>query len=186
MISNLRDCRVTVMGLGSFGGGIGVVRYLRAQGARVTVTDLKPGTDLSDSLAKLGDCPEVTFHLGSHREQDFREADLVVASPAIPLDNRYLQVAREAGVPISSEMNLFWERNRGQTICVTGSNGKSTTTALLHSLLTSAGVPAVQSGVPEGSTDARPAPRTVWLGGNIGHSLLPEVERIAPDDWVVL
>ena len=61
---------------------------------------------------------------------DFRDTDLVVASPAIPKESKYLQLARDAGVRVTSEMNLFWERNRGRTVCVTGSNGKSTTATL--------------------------------------------------------
>lgn len=174
MRTDFRGQRVTVMGLGSFGGGVGAVRYLSAQGAHVTVTDLKSADDLHDSLAQISKCPNVTLHLGEHPEADFRDCDLLVVSPAVPADSRYVQLAREAGVPITSEMNLFWERNRGKTICVTGSNGKSTTAALVHSLLTA---------MPFGDTAAR---RGCWLGGNIGRSLLPHVDEIDPNDYVVL
>ncbi len=167
MSTDFRGKRVTVMGLGSFGGGIGAVRFLARQGARVTVTDLKPAGELSAALAQIADCPGVEQHLGEHRDADFRETDLVVASPAIPKESKYLQLARDAGVQVSSEMNLFWERNRGRTICVTGSNGKSTTAAIIHALL-SAGT------------------QTAWLGGNIGKSLLPVADEIQPADWVVL
>lgn len=212
MIADFRGKRVTVMGLGSFGGGIGVVQYLVAQGAQVTVTDLKPSDELAAALSAIGESPNIVRRLGGHDTRDFRKADLVVASPAVPRDNRYLEEARAAGVPITSEMNLFWERNPGRTICVTGSNGKSTTTALIYALLTVAGgashlnAPPLQisgtaspeSGVPlspDSSTKgtgvlqiSAPAVGTsrVWLGGNIGKSLLPVVEQIQPDDWVVL
>jgi UDP-N-acetylmuramoylalanine--D-glutamate ligase len=167
MPTDFRGKRVTVMGLGSFGGGIGAVRFLAGQGAHVTVTDLKPAHELSAALAKIEDCPGVEQHLGEHREPDFRDADLVVASPAVPKDNKYLQLARDTGICVTSEMNLFWERNRGRTVCVTGSNGKSTTAAMIHALL-SAGL------------------SKAWLGGNIGGSLLPDVDQIQPADWVVL
>jgi UDP-N-acetylmuramoylalanine--D-glutamate ligase len=167
MSTDFRGQRVTVMGLGSFGGGIGAVRFLAGQGARVTVTDLKPAGELSAALAQIADCPAVVQHLGEHRDADFRETDLVVVSPAVPKDSKYLQLARDAGIRVTSEMNLFWERNRGRTICVTGSNGKSTTAALIHALL-SAGT------------------NKTWLGGNIGKSLLPNANEIQPADWVVL
>ena len=116
MTGEFRDKRITVMGLGSFGGGIGAVQFFLAEGAAVTVTDLKPAGELAASLAAIGDSSRVTLHLGGHREADFRNAELVVASPAVPADSRYLKTARDAGVPVTSEMNLFWERNRGQTV----------------------------------------------------------------------
>lgn len=174
MISDFHDRRVTVMGLGSFGGGVGAVRFLAAAGARVTVTDLKPAAELRKALAEIEGCPGVTLRLGEHRDEDFRDCELVVVSPAVPSESRYLAIAREAGIPVTSEINLFWERNKGKTICVTGSNGKSTTAAMLHALLS----------VPESERAA--GDRTCWLGGNIGRSLLPDVDRIGADDWVVL
>lgn len=197
MAADFRGMRVTVMGLGSFGGGVGAVRFLAAAGAEVTVSDLRPAADLRDSLASIGDCPGVLLHLGEHRDDDFRACDLVVASPAVPADSRYLQIARDAGIPITTEMNLFWERNRGRTICITGSNGKSTTAALVHALLSAAFTHSpnrsefscpgnVSSERGTNGREPHPSPRTCWLGGNIGRSLLPVVDEIAPDDWVVL
>jgi UDP-N-acetylmuramoylalanine--D-glutamate ligase len=167
MSDEFRGKRVTVMGLGSFGGGVGAVQFFVAQGANVTLTDLKPVGDLAAALAAIGQSDRVVLHLGGHNEKDFRDTDLVVASPAVPRDSRYLKMARDAGVAVTSEMNLFWERNRGRTIGVTGSNGKSTTTAMIHALLTN-------------------GEKRVWLGGNIGKSLLPVVDQIQAGDWVVL
>jgi UDP-N-acetylmuramoylalanine--D-glutamate ligase len=177
MTSGFRDRRVTVMGLGSFGGGVGVVQFLARAGARVTITDLQSAAELKESLAQIGGGPEITLHLGGHRDDDFRDCDLLVVSPAVPAGSRYLQVARDAGVPVTSEMNLFWERNRGRTVCVTGSNGKSTTAALTYALLSANATPA------DGGSAC---PGVSWLGGNIGKSLLPVVDEIGPDDWVVL
>src|SRR5438067_8533747 len=97
MISDFRGKRVTVMGLGSFGGGIGAVQFLTTQGAVVTVTDLKPAGELARSLESVSDLQNVTLHLGGHDDRDFRDADLVVASPAIPRDSRYLAVSRDSG-----------------------------------------------------------------------------------------
>ena len=105
--------------------------------------------------------------LGRHEEADFRNADLIVVNPAVRPENPFLKIAAAAGVPRSSEMNLFWQFHRGKTVAVTGSNGKSTTAAMIHAILQRAGFRA-------------------RLGGNIGHSLLEEVEDITPDDWTVL
>ena len=178
MIDCFRDLRVTVMGLGTFGGGVGAVRFLVQSGARVTVTDLRPAAELPASLAALSTTPPAVWHLGEHLPHDFEQTDLVVASPAVPSDSPWLQRARAAGVPITSEIELFWERQRGRVVAVTGSNGKSTTTSLLHRLLETATVRSTPA-------DAASAV-TVWLGGNIGQSLLPVVDQIGPRDWVVL
>lgn len=159
--------RVTVMGLGHFGGGIGAVQYLARHGAVVTVTDLKSAEQLADSIAELGDTPPAVWRLGNHDASDFSTADLVVASPAVPWQHPLLQAARGAGVPVSSEMNLFWDRNPAATVCVTGTVGKSTTTAMIAHLI--------------GASSRR-----VWLGGNIGRSLLPALPRIQADDTAVL
>jgi UDP-N-acetylmuramoylalanine--D-glutamate ligase len=174
MSHDLLHRRVTVMGLGTFGGGVGAVRFLVQRGAIVTVTDLRSANELAEPMAQLADTPPAAWHLGGHRDEDFRNADLLVVSPAVPKEAPHLRMAREAGIPITSEMNLFWEHNRGRTVCVTGSNGKSTTTALTHALLSTA--------ISAGDVPAR----RCWLGGNIGKSLLPEVDEITPDDWVVL
>lgn len=158
--------RVTVLGLGSFGGGVGAVRFLVDRGAQVTISDARPAEQLAESLAELDGLP-VERHMGENDPADVTGAELVVVNPAIKRDHPLLKAAAAAGVPLTSEMNLFWQHNRGRVAAVTGSNGKSTTTALLHNIL-------------------RQGPGRAWLGGNIGRSLLPDVDQIAPDDWVVL
>lgn len=165
---NLAGLHVTVMGLGTFGGGLGAVRFLVARGARVTVTDLRTAEELAGTLAALHETPPAELHLGAHREHDFQSADLVVASPAIPKDSPYLALAVAAGIPITSEIAMFWERNRGRMVCITGSNGKSTTTAMVHACWSAC------------------CPTRCWLGGNIGTSLLPVVDQISEQDWVIL
>jgi UDP-N-acetylmuramoylalanine--D-glutamate ligase len=164
---DLAGCKVTVMGLGRFGGGLGAVRFLAARGARVTVTDLLTADDLSEPLAKLADCPVDAYHLGGHIEEDFVDTDLIVVNPAVPPSSPFLARARAECVPLTSEMSLFWQFNRSHTIGVTGSNGKSTTTAMTHAILQAAAVPS-------------------RLGGNIGTSLLPEIDAIGPEEWSVV
>ncbi len=169
MIRDWKNKRVTVMGLGRFGGGVGVTRWLAGQGASVTVTDSADEEQLSESLAAIADC-DVRLALGGHDEADFRGADLVVASPAIPTDSIFLNAAREAGVPITTEINLFAERCPARCVGVTGSVGKSTVTAMIGHVLTAC--------LPEG--------RRAWVGGNIGGSLLDQLETIGERDVVVL
>lgn len=168
--------RVTVMGLGRFGGGLGAARWLAEQGAAVLVTDLASEDALADSvrdLRPLIDAGLVSLRLGGHEERDFTDTDLVVANPAAPQpwNNRYLNAARAARVPITTEIALLVERlpRRDRVLAVTGSAGKSTTSAMLaHALRDRLG-------------ESR-----VHLGGNIGGSLLAALPSIAPDDAVVL
>lgn len=163
----LEGRNVTVMGLGHFGGGVEVAAWLARQGARVTVTDLADAQTLADSLAALVDVPIEAYHLGGHREEDFRHADLVVVNPAVRPGNRFVEIARESGARVSSELELFLERCPATVIGVTGSNGKSTTAAMIGAIL-------------------RADHRTCWLGGNLGGSLLSKIDRIEPGDWAVL
>jgi UDP-N-acetylmuramoylalanine--D-glutamate ligase len=165
-MEDLRNQKVTVMGLGRFGGGIAVAKWLTDQGARVLVTDKDSAASLAGSIAQLAGLP-IELRLGEHRHDDFQNASLVVASPAVPLTNTYLQTARAAGAAITTEIRLFLERCRARRILgVTGTKGKSTTTAMLGAML------------------ARKY-RT-HIGGNIGGSLLDSLPEIAEDDLVIL
>src|SRR4051812_42587754 len=95
--TELQNKRVTVRGLGRFGGGIAVARWLAGQGAHVLVTDKEPAAKLANSVKQLQGLP-IEFRLGEHRHEDFKNADLIIASPAVKLDDAYLQTARAAGV----------------------------------------------------------------------------------------
>ncbi len=164
---NLHGRRATVMGLGRHGGGVAAARFLAAAGAQVTVTDLAPTDDLRESVAALADSSIARYRLGEHAEDDFRTAELVVVNPAVRSDNRLVALARAAGAAITSEIELFLERCPAPVIGVTGSNGKSTTAAMIAAIFTASG-------------------RPTWLGGNIGHSLLEDLPRIQSGDAVVL
>ena len=155
------------MGLGHFGGGLAVARWMARRGAVVTVTDVADETALADAMAELRNEPIAAWHLGGHQRKDFRDADLVVVNPAVRPNNSYLAIARRLATPLSSETELFLRACPAPVIGVTGSAGKSTTAAMTHAILRADG-------------------RRVWLGGNIGHSLLEDLERIRPQDWVVL
>jgi len=163
----IRNRSVLVMGLGRFGGGTGVSRWLCAQGARVTVTDLADADALADSVGQLADC-DVALHLGEHQERDLDTADLVVVNPAV--DRRkspFFARIIERGIPWTTEINLFLERCPGRVIGITGTAGKSTTCALLNEVL-------------------KASATRVWFGGNVGRSLLADLPQVRPDDLVIL
>lgn len=195
--------RVVVMGLGRFGGGAGAVKWLARQGAKLLVTDLSPAEKLAESIAEIQseiDSGVVELRLGAHDIADFRDADVVVVSPAVPKpwENTFLLAAKESGAKLTTEIRLLVEHlpNRDRTIGVTGTAGKSTTTAMVaHMLrvLACAQSPKRKRGVsvaPNDGRDARPTDECdfsrVWLGGNIGGSLLPRIGEIEANDWVVL
>ena len=163
----LRNRRVTIMGLGCHGGGVAAARYCAAAGAIVTVTDLADETKLAESLTQLGDRPIAKFVLGRHGDDEFRAAEIVVVNPAVRPGNRFVELARQAGVRIASEIELFLDACPATVIAVTGTVGKSTTAAMLAAILQAAG-------------------RRAWLGGNIGHSLLGDLPKMRAGDVVVL
>lgn len=158
--------RVTVLGLGVLSGGVASARYFAARGADVTVTDLLPAEALRKSIDALSPWP-VRYVLGEHREEDIAGADLVVVGPAVRDDSPFLRLARDRGVPLTTESNLVFETCRRPVVGVTGSNGKTTTTRLIGALYQA----------------ADPA---VLVGGNIGRALLNELEEEASDSPVVL
>lgn len=157
------------MGLGRFGGGLGVTRWLARHGARVLLTDRADAASLSEPLHALdpfiGD-GRVQLRLGGHDAADFRDADLVVASPAVPApwDNEFLAAADDAGVSVTTEIGLAIQRlpDRARTIGVTGTAGKSTTSTMIARAIEAAG-------------------QQCLLGGNIGGSILEAIDD-APAD----
>ncbi len=197
MNTDYRGRRATIMGLGHFGGGVAAARWLARQGAIVTVTDLADENTLADSLALLADVPVVAVHLGGHREEDFRDADLVVVNPAVRPDNPWLDTARRAGATLRTEIELFMENCPARIVGVTGSNGKSTTAAMIASILRCRGGQShfrgddagltgdVSLAAKIGTVPSASVHRT-FLGGNIGGSLLEQLPQIGRDDWVVL
>lgn len=165
--------RVTVMGLGRFGGGAGATRWLLERGAHVTLTDLRTQHDLSEQLAALPISDRLTLRLGAHAEADFADADAVVVNPAVPRpwENRYVRGAIEGGAVVTTEIRLALERlpSGVTTVGVTGSAGKSTTTSMLHQ--------ALDAAWPSGR---------VHLAGNIGGSLLDTIDDVRAGDALVL
>lgn len=126
---------ITVMGLGLLGRGVGDAAYLAEQGANVLVTDLKSADELAPSVEKLKDFSNIQFVLGEHRLKDFEKKDFVLKGNGVPLNNKYILHAEEAGVPIEMSGALFHAYSGLPMIGVTGTRGKSTVTELIHHVL---------------------------------------------------
>jgi UDP-N-acetylmuramoylalanine--D-glutamate ligase len=158
--------KVTVMGLGLFSGGVETVKFLVARGAEVTVTDLKNEETLAPSISQISSLPVRTV-FGRHEKEDFTGADCVVVSPAVPDSSEYLAAAREAGVELTTEINIFFELCPARILGVTGSNGKTTAAHLAAEML-------------------KRSPTPTLLGGNIGRSLINKLDSITSSHAVVL
>tara|TARA_X000000368_G_scaffold365769_1_gene312196 strand:+ start:274 stop:1497 length:1224 start_codon:yes stop_codon:yes gene_type:complete len=167
---NFQGKNVTVMGLGRFGGGSSVTKWLLQQGAHVLLTDLENEQELRLELQQIGAHQNLQLVLGEHRIDDFTHADFIVANPAvkIPWENEFLNAAFDSGVTVTTEIELTISAlHHEQIIGVTGSSGKSTTATMIFEALRSGG-------------------KRVHLGGNIGGSLLNSIDIIQSDDFVVL
>jgi UDP-N-acetylmuramoylalanine--D-glutamate ligase len=165
------------MGLGKFGGGVAAARFLAQHGAEVTISDSRPESDLRDSLATLSDVPIRTMEFGGHTSASFEQCRILVVNPAVKPNQPEVQAARRRGIDVTTEIALFLRHNPAPVIAVSGSNGKSTTTALIHHLLS--------SDIKSAPVDQQIA-RRIWLGGNIGISLLDRLTEMTAEDLVVL
>jgi UDP-N-acetylmuramoylalanine--D-glutamate ligase len=148
--------RVTVAGAAR--SGIAASELLASRGARVTLSDLQQEIAGAETLTRSG----VRLELGGHRTETFTSADLVVTSPGVPPDQPVLVAARQHGVPIIGELELASRWLRGRIVAITGTKGKSTTTALTGRILEAAGF-------------------KVTVGGNIGAPLSAQVSDSTPE-----
>ncbi|HEV2527364.1 MAG TPA: UDP-N-acetylmuramoyl-L-alanine--D-glutamate ligase [Thermomicrobiales bacterium] len=160
--------RVTVMGIGTRGGGLGVIQWLVGQGADVTATDRRTAEDLGATMTELAGLP-VRLALGGHDERDFSAAgaDVVVRNPAIPRRAPLLELARREGVPVEMEMSLFIRACPAPVVGVTGTKGKTTTSTLIAHVLRNEYADTI-------------------LAGNMGISALMQLDRMRPDTPVVV
>ncbi len=164
---DFKDKQVLVMGLGLHGGGAGAAEFLVKEGADVTVTDLRTKKELALSLRLLARYRGIRYVLGRHREQDFRTADFILKNAGIRRDNPFLRQAEKSGIPIASDVGIFFRLCPARIIGVTGTRGKSTTTYLIWKFL-------------------KTKFRRVHYGGNIRRSVLSILPRIKKNDLVVL
>ncbi|MHC4759574.1 MAG: Mur ligase family protein, partial [Planctomycetota bacterium] len=170
-----KNKKVLIMGLGRFGGGVDAAKFAHSCGAKVTITDLLPDQQLTDSLEQLKELSEVEYHLGFHLKEDFINTDVVIVNPAVNPDNEFLETPREHNKVITSQVEIFFQLCPARIIGITGANGKSTTAALTAHLL--------KAGMGQEGIDYN----QVWLSGNIGNEpMLTSLDNISSDDLVVL
>jgi UDP-N-acetylmuramoylalanine--D-glutamate ligase len=159
----LRNKRVLVVGLGK--SGLAAARFLKTRGAQVTVSDSRPANLIADLPALLDE--GIMVEAGSHGLLTFRRQDLIVVSPGVPSTVPELKQVRALGMPIIGEFELGTRFLQGESIAITGSNGKTTTTTLLGEILAASGRPTL-------------------VGGNIGLPVIDMVADSTPETWSVL
>lgn len=166
--SHFRGKKITVMGLGLLGRGVGDARYLAECGAELIVTDLKSREELAESVAQLEPFKNITFVLDEHRLEDFRDRDFILKAAGVPLDSPYIAEAKKNNIPVRMSADLFAEISGVTCIGVTGTRGKSTVAHMVHAILKEAGKP-------------------VLLGGNVqGVSTLALLKEATPEHIAVL
>jgi len=156
---------VTALVVGAARSGVAVANHLSRRGERVIVADLKAEKDLADAIAQMPGDAEL--RLGGYDDSVLSGVDVVYASPGVPWDADLLQHARARGIPVSSEIDLFLRLCKGAVVGITGTNGKTTTTALTGEVLSAGEKPVI-------------------VGGNIGDTVLDRVDEISEQHWVVL
>lgn len=160
--------RVVVLGLARQGKAL--ARFLCGQGAEVVISDMKPATLLVEARQELADL-KLSYVLGGHPPSLLDGADLLCLSGGVPADLSLAQQAREQGIPVENDSQIFMEACPAPVIGVTGSAGKTTTTALLGRIA---------------EAHCAALKRRAWVGGNIGRPLIMELSAIQPDDLVIL
>jgi UDP-N-acetylmuramoylalanine--D-glutamate ligase len=163
-LMELRDKRVLVVGLGK--SGVASALFLKAHGARVTVSDTKSGDELRNEIPVLLD-HGIIVETGGHGERTFRGQDLIVVSPGVPVDAPLLVQARSLGEAVIGEIELAAQFLPGPILAITGSNGKTTTTTLTGEIMAASGFPTL-------------------VGGNIGTPAISLAERAKPETVAVL
>ena len=156
--------RVLVVGLART--GVATALFCAKHNAIVTATDMRAESELGDAAAKLREAG-ITLELGGHQEKTYLAQDLIIPSPGVPADDVFLAKARAKKITVWSEIELAYRFMEGELIGITGSNGKTTTTTLVHHILKSAGKHAI-------------------LAGNVGTALISVVEQMNAQTWSVV
>ena len=161
---DVKGKRVLVVGLGK--SGVAAALFLHERGARVTVSDVKSEDQLRSEIPALLDSG-IAVETGGHSDRTFLDQDLIVVSPGVPVDVPQLEHARAAGVKVIGEVELAVRFLKGHIIAITGSNGKTTTTALVGEVVSMGGYESL-------------------VGGNIGTPVISLVAESTSDTYNVL
>ncbi|MEW6456955.1 MAG: UDP-N-acetylmuramoyl-L-alanine--D-glutamate ligase [Acidobacteriota bacterium] len=159
-MKDYKGMNVLILGFGK--SGEESFKFLLKRGATITVSDVNENIIVPDEYLK----ENVKFVFGPHKVEDFINKDMIVVSPGVSWDVEPLRVAREKGIRVIPEVQLAYENIKGNIIGITGSNGKSTTAALVHKILNYSGIPA-------------------FLAGNIGYPLVSFVDKSSEKDLIV-
>ncbi len=159
-MSKYRGKKVLIVGCGV--SGVATAKFLLKQGAKVSISDTKQRTELSETLKELGDL-KVEFEFGGHTEKTFMAAELIVVSPGIAMQSHtMIQLAKSRGIPTTSELEIAAGGLEEPLIAITGTNGKTTVTTIIGEMF---------------KADSKP----VFVGGNIG---IPVVNHLISEQKV--
>lgn len=195
-IEDFKGAAVTVMGLGRFkqGSGVGATKWLMRHGAQIIITDLKSEDELKESVDEVmkwyeqyrQDWPDreiyhPLFVLGEHREEDFTEVAAVLQNPDVPREDKFVALARQNNIPIFSDVSLFFKFCPWPITGVTGTRGKTTTTALIGEMYKAQDPRAVTAGnikvspleyLDEILAEGKPRPIVLELSSSLIESLV--------------
>jgi UDP-N-acetylmuramoylalanine--D-glutamate ligase len=164
--------------------GLALARYLSRHGARVVLTDRRPASELHAAQQEMRHLP-VEWQCGGHPLSLLDAADLLCISGGVPLDMPLVVEAKQRGVPLSNDSQIFLEAAPCRVVGITGSAGKTTTTTLVGRIARQA-YPAGQLSAGGNLTDQSERQPGVWVGGNIGNPLVDVLDDIRPDDLAVV
>ncbi len=160
----LNNKRVLVLGLGET--GLSALRWLAKQGAILSVADSRNNPPNMESLARS--MPQLAIYTSKFKQEILLEAELIVISPGVPLNDPAVQAAIKQGIPVIGDVELFaqYRPKSAKVIGITGSNGKTTVTTLVGEICKEAGLKTI-------------------VAGNIGLPVLDALEMETPDIYVV-
>ncbi len=164
--------KITIMGLGLLGRGLGYTKFLAECGADLIVTDLKTEKQLATSVEALSKFPDIKFVLGGHKLKDFRNRDIVIKSAGVPLDSIYIKEAIKNKIPVEMDVSFFAKCAPEVVIVgVTGTRGKSMVTALIYEIL---------------KRNEKFLKQKVYIGGNVrGTATFPLLKKVKAGDILV-
>lgn len=168
MTNYFKGKKITVMGLGLLGRGVGDTQFLAECGADIVVTDLKSRKELTYSLKKLKRFKNIRYTFGKHILKDFKNRDLIIKAAGVPLNSSFVREAHKNKIPVEMSSSLFARLSGAKIIGITGTRGKSTVTHLVYEIL-------------------KCAKKKVYLGGNVrGLANLPLLKKVKKTDYVVM
>lgn len=169
-MKNYADKKVIVIGAAR--QGLALARFFSKRGAQVVLSDMRSKDELEPELQLLEDIP-VSLDLGGHHKEILEGADLVCVSGGVPLTIPFIQEALIRNIPLTNDSQIFLEECPCTVVGITGSAGKSTTTALTGLMA-------------EKTFEMKNNRQKAWVGGNIGNPLIEFVDQIDPEDLAIL